>query len=209
MEENDAAFLKLLADDVDWALGHIEKSDTQAARRNLLRNLVSAAEGVSWIYRMHVMSIARHFDAATPLAEMAFAETSYSVTEQGVIVEQARHISMTAMIRLTTKVAQSFCNDAEVDFGGTGWANFKRAIAARNRITHPKRPDDLLLTDEEIDAAKTGFFWFSDMAVGVMEATLKELASDAQAARKLLEMYKSGDPETLALFERAHHEAED
>ena len=206
MNQDEVVLLKTLADDVQWALDHLAQVDTPTTRRNLLRSIIAAAEGISWAYRMHVMSLARHFDVATPLIEMAFAEASYAVTEKGLIVEQARHISLTAMIRLTTRVAQTICPDLQVDFGVEGWSALKRAIAARNRITHPKQPDELLLSDDEIETAKAGFFWFSEMAMGVMESTLKALAADVRLAKDLIEKYKSGDPDTLALFERAHQE---
>lgn len=209
MNSDETELLKALAGDVQWALDHLAQADTPTARRNLLRNLVSAAEGISWTYRTHVMSLARHFDAATPLIEMAFAEASYSVTERGIIQEQARHISLTAMIRLTTRVAQAFCPGLKVDFGVEGWSALKRAIAARNRITHPKSSDDLVLSDGEIEAAKSGFFWFSDMAMSVMEATLKAFAIDAQETKEFIDKLIAGDPETLALYEQAHQGPDD
>ncbi|KFG89166.1 hypothetical protein BV98_002993 [Sphingobium herbicidovorans NBRC 16415] len=209
MNRDEIDLLKMLAGDVQWALDHLAQSDTQTARRNLIRCLVSAAEGMSWTYRMNIMSMARHFDEANPLIEMAFAEASYAVTENGVIVEQARHISLTAMIRLTTRVAQTFCPEVKVDFGVAGWSALKKAISVRNRITHPKQPEDLLLSDDEIEAAKAGFFWFSDMAMGVMEAAIKTFAADVRLAKDLIEKYKSGDPDTLALFKRAHQGLDD
>lgn len=204
MDQERKAFLQSLTDDVRWALSHMQEEDTPIARRNLLRTLISATEGMSWVYRVHVLSIAKEFDATTPLLEMAFAEASFMVTEQGKIVEQARYISLPAMIRLTTRVASTFCEDARIDFECAEWDNLKKAITARNRITHPKNYDDLLLSDAEIEAAKSGFFWIFDMSIGVMELTVKALGRHAEITKDVVGKLVSGDPDTLALYDRAH-----
>ncbi|MEG8219939.1 hypothetical protein OSJ57_04810 [Sphingomonas sp. HH69] len=209
MAREHVEFLRILADDVQHALDRTAASDIESDRRNLLRTIISAAEGISWVYRAHVLFMAKEFDAATPLIELAFAEATYAVNEQGQIVEQARYISMTAMIRLTTKVAQSICADLNVDFGSQGWQSLRDTIKLRNRITHPKNADDLAISVEEIDHAKTGFFWFLDMSMHVMEATLKEFSGLVSDIGEVVEKLKSGDPETLALYQRAHRDFSD
>lgn len=205
MNKDQIAFVKSLAGDVQWSLDQITHADTQAARRNMLRTFVAAAEGISWVFRMQILAIAKECDASSPAIEMAFAEAAYTVTAAGEIREQARFVPLTAMIRLTTKVAQSYCPDLVIDFGLVGWEDLKRAIAARNRITHPKGDDDFLVRKHEIDAAKSGFFWFADMAVGVMEHAMKTVAEYRDFAQKLI----AGDPDARALYERAHQDMMD
>ncbi|MFK4793426.1 hypothetical protein [Sphingobium sp. ZW T5_29] len=209
MDRGKIVFIQSLTDDVQWALDHLQASDGPVERRNLLRTTVSAAEGMSWVYRMHVLSIAMEFDVATPLMEMAFAEASFSVSERGEIIEQPRHVSLPAMIRLTTKVAKSCCKEIDVDFGCAEWENLKRAIAARNRITHPKSNGDLILSDVEIGAAKSGFFWFFDMSIGVMEQTVRAFGKHVALAKEIVGDLIAGDPDTVALYERAHRELDD
>ena len=206
MDSDQVEFLRVLADDVQHAL---DRTDTGSDRRNLLRTIISAAEGVSWIYRAHVLSMAKEFDVSTPLIDLAFSEATYSVDEQGNIIEQARYISMTAMIRLTTKVAQSLCTDLAVDFGSHGWQCLRDTIRLRNRITHPKNAADLSISVKEIDNAKTGYFWFLDMSMHVMETTMKEFSSLVVGMGEVVEKLKSGDPDTLALYHRVHRDYSD
>jgi hypothetical protein len=209
MDKEHIEFLRILLGDVQCALDRTSLSDTPADRRNLLRTIISAAEGASWVYRMHILSMAKGLDVATPQMEMAFAEASVTVTAKGEILEQPRYISLTAMILLVTKTAQSFCPDLNVDFGDAGWQKLKNAIAARNRITHPKRYEDLVLSDADIEAAKTGFFWFLDMSMYVMEQTVRELRITVLIARKVVGELVDGNPDTLALYERVHREHEE
>lgn len=209
MNKEQTEFIRILLGDVQWALDHATLSNTAAERRNLLRTIISAAEGASWVYRIHVLAMAKEFDAATPQMEMAFAEASFAVSARGDIVEQPRYIPLTAMIRLATKVAQTFCPDLKVDFSNAGWQKLKNAISARNRITHPKKTDDLILSDAEMEDAKVGFFWFLDMSAYVMEQTIRELRIDALRTRKVIDELLAGNPDTLALYERVHREIDD
>lgn len=209
MGNDHTEFLRILLEDVQWALDRTSLSDTPADRRNLLRTIISAAEGASWMYRIYILSMAKELGVATPQMEMAFAEASISVTAKGEIVEHPRYISLTAMILLVTKTAQSFCPDLQVDFGDAGWQKLKNAISARNRITHPKRYEDLVLSDAEIEAAKIGFFWFLDMSMYVMEQTVHELRITALIARKVVGELIDGNPDTLALYERVHRERDE
>lgn len=157
---------------------------------------------------MEVLAIAKELEAATPLMEMAFAEASYAVSGKGEIVEQARYISLTAMVRLVTNVAISFCPELDVDFGNVGWEKLKLAIDARNRVTHPKAEADLAVSDAEIEAAKTGFFWFLDLTANVLEHAVRHLHSHAALARELVNELIAGDPDALALYQRVHREME-
>lgn len=209
MNDDHSDFIQSLMLDVQWALDQLAISDTPPARRNLIRTLVSATEGLSWAYRVHILSVAKHLDAATPLMEMALMEATYFVSEKGELVEQARYISMTAMIRLTTKIAQTFCDTVEVDFGSSGWADLKSTIAVRNRITHPKGVDDLRISDAELHKAQEGFFWYSNSAVTVMEQVVKAFGEHTKMAKDLLARLAAGDPDAIALYERAHREIDD
>ncbi|WP_145902276.1 MULTISPECIES: hypothetical protein [Sphingobium] len=209
MEREHTEFLRLLAGDVQHALDLAALSASPTDRRNLLRTIISAAEGISWIYRVHVLSVAKEFDATTPFIEMALAEASFSVSEQGEIVEQARYTSLTAIIRLTTRIAQSICPDLDVDFGGVGWMHLKDAIKMRNRITHPKNIRDLAVSEQEIEKAKLGFFWFLDIALRVMEETVKEFSVLVVDLKKLGQELRRGDPDALDLYRRAHRDSDD
>lgn len=204
MSQVQNQFLRILLDDVQRALDRTALTDTQSDRRNLLRTIISAAEGVSWTYRIHVLSVAQQFDAVTPQIEMAFAEASFSISGSGDIVEQTRYVPLTAMIRLITNVAQSFCPDAEVDFSDAGWQKLRIGIAARNRITHPKNDGDLILSDAEIEAAKTGFFWFLNASGNVMEKIVEAYSHLVAGLKQLGQELSSGDPEALELYHRVH-----
>lgn len=54
-----AGFLGSLMLDVDDALRRQESQDSPTTRRGLIRTLIAAVEGLAWIYREHVLGIAK------------------------------------------------------------------------------------------------------------------------------------------------------
>jgi hypothetical protein len=187
----------------------LDESNTPSDRRNALRTIISAAEGLAWVFRNHVVSIARTVDDLAPLVEMAFAETAVFVSEQGKIVPQARHLSTTALVRLTTNVAQSMVPAIGVDLRVPGWNDLKLSIKIRNRVTHPKIGKDLLVSGHDIEIAKSGFVWLAAMVADVMEHTNRILSDHAALGRELIEELRKGDPDALALLQRVHDERDD
>lgn len=208
-ETSDADFIRILAADVQHALNLAKNSNRQADRRNLIRTIISATEGISWDCRNHVRSIMKEVDQIPPLLDLAFSELTYSVNERGILVEQPRFITMTAMIRLTVNVAKIFSPDLQVDFGNGGWEALKKAIEIRNRIIHPKSVQDLDISEEDIETAQSGFFWFITVAGDVMEATTQTLRLRATLFRQILEKLKAGDPETIALYHSTYADIHD
>jgi hypothetical protein len=194
---------------VQHALDRAAVDGTPPDRRNLLRTIISAAEGISWVCRSHVLSIAEELGETTPFMELAFSEASLFVNERGEIVEQPRYISTIAMIRLTARVATQLCPDSTVDLGTTGWRCLKNAFQTRNRITHPKSSSDLAISDEEMACAKVGFFWFLDFSIHLMEETMKAFSTHVSLAKDLVDRLKAGDPDALALYNRVHQDLGD
>lgn len=205
----EASFLKILVDDIQEALRQVDTFNSASARRNALRTIISAVEGVAWGYKTHVLSTARELDASTAQLEQAFSEKLISINDQGQMIEQQRYVSTVAMIRLATRTAETICPGMTVDFGDAGWQKLRDAMKMRNRITHPKNARDLAISEEELGEAKTGFDWFLTMVESVMLATVVELKLYVETGKKLVAQLKQGDPETLALYERVHREQDD
>ena len=202
-------FLRVLVTDVQEVLQQAEDLNSVSARRNALRAIISATEGLCWIYRTHVLSVAKDLKAATAQLELAFSETIISVNNQGQMIEQQRYISTLAMIRFATRTAESLCPGLNVDFGDAGSLKLREAMKMRNRITHPKHADDLAVSAYDVAQAKLGFDWFLSTVVNVMAATIAEMASYARIGREIVEQLKQGDPDTLALYQQVHRDLDD
>jgi hypothetical protein len=196
---NDS-FMGILIHDVIAALERREANDDQTSRRDLVRTTFAAIEGVVWIYREDVRSVANTIEPLSPIVELAFAEKTYSVDERGYVQEQPRFISMSAMIRLASRVAEQICPELKIDFGVSGWTDLQLAIKVRNRITHPKNISDLDVTNGDIKITESALLWFLNLQVNVMSATLSASIQYHSKFRILLQKLKAGDEKVLAQY---------
>jgi hypothetical protein len=203
------SFIGMLISDVIEALKRAEKNDTQGARRNLIRVLFAAIEGLVWELREHVQSIAKNIDELPMLIELALNETSYSVSNNGEVFSQHRFLPLDTNVRLATAVAQRICPALICDFGTSGWKDFKRAMSVRHRVTHPKTIADLSITDDEIAIAKTGFAWLMQHTEMVERETVDAARSHLNDLAQLVKALISGDPAALALYRKTSMQIDD
>ncbi|HKV37007.1 MAG TPA: hypothetical protein VJP89_21890 [Pyrinomonadaceae bacterium] len=74
---------------------------------------------------------------------------------------------------LFPRFAAMFGSKVTLDVADAGWNDFTRTVKIRNRITHPKSPQDLTLDAEDVSAAMRAISWYSE----VMTSLIKELES--------------------------------
>ncbi|MEZ5734329.1 MAG: hypothetical protein R3E09_00775 [Novosphingobium sp.] len=194
------SLIRLLLLDVMIAQERFEKNKTQSCMRDIVRTVFAAIEGMSWIYREHIVSAAKEVGEITLAEEMALSEVAYQVTDQGMINEQARYLPIPAAIRLTTRIAKKIAPNLDVSFGTSGWDHFRQASGVRNRITHPKTRTDLLLTSEDVSLCVSALHWLLEVAEQAMTATNLAFAAHTAEMREIFERLEKGDPETWAMY---------
>ncbi len=194
--------------DVQDALDRQQAADTPTNRRGLLRALIAAVEGLAWLYREHVKEIAETMGLLSDAERGALSEISYFVGDDGRVSEQRRFISTTAMIRLTSRIAAKCALADQPDFGVEGWVSLKKTIGIRNRITHPKAEDDLSVSSEDVQQAKSAFYWFAELMVSEMARATDTLRGYVDGFREVLQLLKAGDEAALALYRRLQDEEE-
>ncbi|MBJ6121393.1 hypothetical protein JAO74_06270 [Sphingomonas sp. BT553] len=193
-------FASILADDVIRAYASLDQQKDAPNRRNVIRSVFVAIEGLVWTCREHVRDTAASLDELTPLANLALREMTYTVTEQGLLLEQVRFITLPAMLRLVTRQAQSLATELSVDFGGPGWAALKTAMAIRNRVTHPKSLDDLTVTIHDLSTVRTSFQWIASTTTYIMEMMNARLLQHNTDMAEIMKRLDAGDPVACALI---------
>jgi hypothetical protein len=201
LDELRETFLAVLVADVIRAMER--EPDKQSNRRDLMRASFAAIEGLVWVCRKHVEEVAKDVGEISPMTEMAFSDLTYKVTESGAIEPQTRFITITAMIKFTTKQAQKLSPELKLDFGVQGWTDLLAFIAIRNRITHPKTLPELHISDEDLKVLQSAFFWLLNLVGDVMESTTKVSAKYLAELREISALLISGDQKALALYRMA------
>jgi hypothetical protein len=55
------------------------------------------------------------------------------------------------------------------DFGNQRWEQLRHSRGLRDRITHPKTAAKLVISDDELDAHRSGFAWYLETTITVKE----------------------------------------
>lgn len=199
-EQTWATFIGKLAFDVQRSLDRYNEEHIEANKRDIVRTIVAAIEGITWVYREHIQEVGVTLEASNPLYDLAFSEKTYSISERGELKMRPNFIPTISMIRLITNRAKQLCPQLDIDFSGSGWSDLQKTILIRNRITHPKAGSDLNISEIEIQTARSGFFWFISFVPDVMGQTNQSLQKYSKALTNFIEDLKSGDTEAVRLY---------
>ncbi len=205
-EKLRVTFLGIVTRDVLVAHKRLEHDESQTSRRDFIRTLFAAVEGIVWQFRENIRGAAEDLGELSPQLAMALTETSYSVGENGKLIEQQRFIPLPTMIRLVTNVAKELAPALEIEINGEGWGDLKRTIVIRNRVTHPKGISDLNISSDDTKAAWSGLFWLLSYVERVMEAVCTAQADYLHHLKTLVKELKAGDPAALEAYRKAFTE---
>lgn len=202
-------FIVTLVSDVIASLERQRKHPNQQNSRDLVRTIFAAIEGLVWIYRDHVVGIARSLDKLNFEQEAALSESGYQASKTGKISKQAKFVPLPAMFRLVTRIATSLDPSFKVEFGTGKWDDFAEALSIRNRITHPKSKSDLVISAEQLETSLQAFYWLCEITVDAMATAVSAYRDNIEQFRVVLEALKERDPLTVALYRAAEQELDD
>ena len=189
----------LLADVARADAAHKANPD-QGAKRDFVRTSFAAIEGAVWNFREHIRAIAMATSALSDAERTVLNEIAYTVDKTGRLSPQAKFLTLPAAIRLCARIGARIAPQTSMDFSGAGWQNLTAAINIRNRITHPKSLDDLMLTEGDLRSCNDALHWFLEASTQLMEATVFAARNHVEGVRDILNDLKSGDEETLRVY---------
>lgn len=175
MSEVEKSFTYIVIEDVVSARERLQLEDTPTHRRELVRAIFSAIEGLNWRLKLGVLEHARRHVELSPHEHAAMMEQTYSIDDRGIVSVSPRYLPLSSTIRLMVRQIQKYRSEYSVDFGYPGWEDLKVSINVRNRITHPKKIDDLSVTKEEISRCVSAFGWMLALNIEVLSETNEHL----------------------------------
>lgn len=189
---------RTLLGDIVAAFDWLDADGSQTSKRYLIRTMFAGIEGSLWSFKEHIRSIALEIERLTPLQDFALSGRDYFITDAGHIRERTRFITMLTLVKTMTRLAEEFCPGFKADYDHQGWTNLKLAIIIRNKITHPKHPQDLEISDDDILICRSALFWVLELGTQLMEAANIAFAKDVHELKSILQDIKDGDERTLA-----------
>src|SRR6059036_2785433 len=83
---------------------------------------------------------------------MILLEKTYRPDDKGKAEEQRMQISLKNNIKFAFKAyARVHMTEYELNIGDSRWDDFKKSLSVRDRLMHPKRAQDLEVSDEEMN----------------------------------------------------------
>jgi hypothetical protein len=160
---------------------------TQLERRLLVRSIFSFIEGMSFAIKAESLN----FRGATTLSdgEVQLAkEESYELDPSGIVKLRSAKLQTLANVRFAFNIfAKCARLDWSLDVSSNGWEQLRRSFQVRNRLTHPKRCEDLVVADTEVRDCLSAFSWFDAQFIDAMASTIATLEKELRSvlARKL------------------------
>lgn len=194
------ALSRMLNDDFLAVQDDLAASDTQWRRRSLVRSFFAFAEGTLSAMKQTILAVhdryqpllsgrlqAKLLRIASPQFrslekfledfhlnpdELALLrERQYRLDSSGRPQEQHSFLRIPENLRFTfSLIPRLFRSDATPDVDSEGWVQFLRAVRIRNRVTHPKAPEDLDISDDEVTCILDAARWFDENAARVSGA---------------------------------------
>lgn len=158
----DSLFLKTLQDDVMAALDAYYRERTPYSRRIVVRVFASAVEGEIYYLKQHCLKRLDSSTAFYTTGETAvLRESSYYLDKEAAVLARPQFFSPPENFHFVLKAyAKDTLPNLDIREDTVGWANFKNAFHIRNRVTHPKKDADLLISSTDLGCIQRAFLWF-------------------------------------------------
>jgi len=155
---------QVLSNDCMEALKGAISNNNAFHRRSLARNLFALIEGTVYAWKQVIYFIAKDFHIALePGEESILTEEVSALNSDGVVKQERLRLPTKVNIKYTLKRAgEIFLATIPVDFGDSGWRTLQAAIVVRDRMMHPKKPEDLEVSNTEIMVCIDALMWFGE-----------------------------------------------
>lgn len=161
--------LPTLVEDVNTAE---EKLDGQQySRRVYVRTLFAMIEGVTYAMKLALFGIGREYCKLKVPDLVVLKESTFDLNPKGKIQEKPKHFRTADNLRFTVRTVEHVLKSSiDLGVGTQDWTNFKKAIKIRNHITHPKKPEDFVISDAELKCICSVNSWFNEIVKEMMKA---------------------------------------
>lgn len=165
----------------------LERSDTQFARRTYIRSAFAFIEGhLYWLKRIAREAVLQKGwrDNNVEIAKLTLLDDqTFKPNTQGKVEQTGQNAipfkNNCAFIIRT--IYESWDLDPSATFSDEGWMDMQDALKVRHRITHPKRSEDMEISEEELFITSESIRWLLN-AVRDAVASVAERQSPGSVA---------------------------
>jgi hypothetical protein len=156
--------LRITQSDLDW-ISRLWRSDpsSQFYARTFIRTFTASVEGMSFMFRRMALQCSQIFGVSLSPGEIALLrEERYRLDKSGTI--QTSEESMTGISRVMrfsfATLAKALLSDFELAVDHDGFRAFQAVVEIRNRLTHPKRAEEMEIRPEDRLLLQAAAKWY-------------------------------------------------
>jgi hypothetical protein len=143
--------MRVLHSDVQRAMELYTAEHSPYARRTYIRTFFAMIDGLT--FQLKQVALEREREGLV----------SFSPSEREQLLEDTKFVRAPDNIRLSLEcLARAYGADFRPAYGNHRWASLKRAIGIRHGVTHPKKLEDLDISDAELKILLEGGQWYRD-----------------------------------------------
>jgi len=136
----------------------------QHKRRSFVRAFVSLVEFDTYNRKQRALFLCEHGKVRFSESElMLIREVQAEIDDKGNVKERQKFLRLIDNYRFAVRM---FCKATGISFelptNDKGWTHFKDTVALRNRITHPKKEQEIHISDESMRMVLSAYKWFMD-----------------------------------------------
>jgi len=110
----------------------------------------------------------------SPAEMLCLGELAFDLTDNGEIKWKKAKIPLEKDLSFAFRIyAKSFRVEFKLDKGGRGWQKFRTATRIRDRLTHPRRLEDLAVSDEKLQTVEDAVLWIHQQLSAVQEVIME------------------------------------
>lgn len=155
-----------LAADIEKAVSMLQHEDSQFHRRVYVRALFAYFEGITYWIRQNAIEIDKLILKRGGTIDWERHTLLYEdipiIADNGKIEKQKQKGSFKNRFAFSVRAFSEIVQCKENVFD-QGWQQLLTAVKIRDRLMHPKQGNDVLVSDEDVQACREGYTWFAHL----------------------------------------------
>ena len=161
----------ILDSDIGAALAYGREDNTPYAQRAMVRAFFAAVEGLSYQMRQVTLASLAGTELLSEQETQLLREVRHSIDDRGHPKEAPSFLPFPGSLLFSLSMyAKNHGASFEVDRSDAGWRAFRHAARVRNNVTHPKTPEALSLTDDDLQAVMDASRWWKATLLKLFQA---------------------------------------
>lgn len=147
-----------ISEDYKTMLENIKKDFILFRKRTYVKTVFQYIEGILFAMKRIILE---HLDDLKDSDIIRLQEYKMVGSSIDKLKEEPVWLSLEENIKFTfNKYGKVRAQNYQTKFDCAEWGIFKECMKIRNRITHPKHSDDMIISEEELSKIKTSHDWF-------------------------------------------------